>query len=376
VALYHCSITALSRADGRSAVAAAAYRASAALHDARTGLTHDYRRKQGVRHSVLVLPEDAPAWAQEREVLWNAAEAAERVNGRPARDLEFALPHELALEAQAALAEAVARHVVARYGAAVDLNLHAPPRRGDPRNGHAHLLMSTRRLGADGFGKKARALDDRRQGPEEIRHLRRMVAGLTNRFLAQANLEARVDHRSLAAQGIERTPTQHEGPRVRAMARRGVLTERAAANASLRLRHGVEAFAPLSAEAAPEAAPAQPHARSAKIRPVERHERSGGHQPTRHMAEAPQAAILGPESAIQQWRSSPIRHVWQQVVQRLRMAFNAVIPPPTTHVGDLQAMRGMTAPLWQGGLPPPVASPRGDGGGRRIDASPSGPGPP
>jgi hypothetical protein len=236
--------------------------------------------------------------------------------------------------------------------------------------------MSTRRLGADGFGKKARALDDRRQGPEEIRHLRRMVAGLTNRFLAQANLEARVDHRSLAAQGIERTPTQHEGPRVRAMARRGVLTERAAANASLRLRHGVEAFAPLSAEAAPEAAPAQPHARSAKIRPVERHERSGGHQPTRHMAEAPQAAILGPESAIQQWRSSPIRHVWQQVVQRLRMAFNAVIPPPTTHGGDLQAMRGMTAPLWQEGLPPPVASPRGDGGDRRIDVSPSGPGPP
>lgn len=374
MALYHCSITAVSRAEGRSAVAAAAYRASAVLHDARTGLTHDYRRKQGVLHSVLVLPEDAPAWAQEREALWNAAEAAERVNGRPARDLEFALPHELGLAAQAALAEAVARHVVERYGTAVDLNLHAPSRRGDPRNGHAHLLMSTRRLGAGGFGKKARELDDRRQGPEEIRHLRRMVAGLTNRFLAQAGLEARVDHRSLAAQGIERTPTQHEGPRVRAMARRGVLTERAAANASLRLRNGRTAFMP--PPPVPVAAPAQHHARSAKIRPVERHERSGGHQPTRHMAEAPQATILGPESAIQQWRSSPIRHVWQQVVQRLRMAFNAVIPPPTTHVGDLQAMRGMTAPLWQGGLPPPVASPRGDGGDRRIDVSPSGPGPP
>lgn len=303
MALYHCSITPVSRGEGRSAVAAAAYRACTVLRDERTGITHDFRRKRGHLHAALILPGDAPAWAHERAALWNGAEAAERVNGCPARDIEFALPHELSRDAQDALAEAVARQVSARYGTAIDLNVHAPPRRGDARNVHAHLLMSTRRLGPEGFGAKTRELDDRRRGPEEIRCIRRMVAGLTNRFLAEAGLETRVDERSLAERGIARTPTVHEGPRVRAMSRRDIPTDRAAENASIRLWNGAQAFAPsveddqAVPEAAPEPAPALEEARSGEIRPAEGLPVSGGCDRTADFPQAIQEAATPPEPA-------------------------------------------------------------------------------
>ena len=77
MAIYHCSIKTVSRSGGRSAVAAAAYRAGEKLKDERCGLLCDYSRKQGVEHSEIVAPENAPAWATDREALWNAAEAAE-----------------------------------------------------------------------------------------------------------------------------------------------------------------------------------------------------------------------------------------------------------------------------------------------------------
>src|SRR3546814_3673481 len=72
---------------GRSATAAAAYRAGVEITDERTGLVHDYTRKQGVEHSELMLPTDAPEWAADRERLWNAAELAEtRKNATVARE--------------------------------------------------------------------------------------------------------------------------------------------------------------------------------------------------------------------------------------------------------------------------------------------------
>ena len=78
MAIYHLSAKLLSRSAGRSAVAAAAYRAGARLRDARAGRVHDYRRKRGVVHAAVLLPAGAPeAWA-DRAVLWNAVEAGER----------------------------------------------------------------------------------------------------------------------------------------------------------------------------------------------------------------------------------------------------------------------------------------------------------
>src|SRR3546814_17097017 len=77
MASFHLAVKAIGRSAGRSATAAAAYRAGVEITDERTGLVHDYTRKQGVEHSELMLPTDAPEWAAARERLWNAAELAE-----------------------------------------------------------------------------------------------------------------------------------------------------------------------------------------------------------------------------------------------------------------------------------------------------------
>src|SRR3546814_8375522 len=142
---------------GRSATAAAAYRAGVEITDERTGLVHDYTRKQGVEHNALGVPADAPAWASDRAVLWNAAEQAETLkNSTVAREYEIALPAELSAEARRELALGLAREISERHGVAVDVEIHAPGREGDHRNHHAHLLTTTRRIGPEGLGAKDR----------------------------------------------------------------------------------------------------------------------------------------------------------------------------------------------------------------------------
>ena len=211
MAIYHLSVKTISRSAGRSATAAAAYRAGVEIMDTRTGEVHDYRRKGGVVHSELVLPKDAPEWARDRAALWNAAEVAEvRKNSTVAREFEIALPSELSGEARRSLAVDFAREIVGRHGCAVDVAIHEPGREGDSRNHHAHLLLTTRRLGAAGFTEKTRELDQRQSG--EVDYWRSRYAELQNERLMDAGLSVRVDHRSLAAQGVDREPTRHLGP--------------------------------------------------------------------------------------------------------------------------------------------------------------------
>ena len=84
MAIYHLSVKTVSRSAGRSATAAAAYRAGVKITDGRTGEIHDYTRKGGVQSATLIVPAEAAAWANDREVIWNAAEQAEkRKNRRP-----------------------------------------------------------------------------------------------------------------------------------------------------------------------------------------------------------------------------------------------------------------------------------------------------
>ena len=149
MAIFHLSVKTIGRAQGRSATAAAAYRAATRIEDERTGLLHDYSRKGGVLHREIVVPDDAPAWARDRAQLWNAAELAEtRKNSTVAREFEVALPGELQRDAQQRLACALAQEITARHKCAVDVAIHAPSRGGDNRNHHAHLLLTTRRLRA------------------------------------------------------------------------------------------------------------------------------------------------------------------------------------------------------------------------------------
>ena len=218
MALYHLSVKTVSRASGRSAVAAAAYRSGALLTNERDGMTHDYTARGGVEETFIVAP-DAADWAQDRAVLWNAAEAAEnRKNSVVAREWEVALPDELSVEARRELAAGFAGELVDRYGVVADVAIHGPHAMGDARNHHAHILTTTREAGSDGLGAKTRSLDVSTSG--EIEAMRERWAERVNDALELAQVDERVDHRSYARQGVEIEPTGHVGVHATGMERR------------------------------------------------------------------------------------------------------------------------------------------------------------
>jgi hypothetical protein len=106
-----------------------------------------------------------------------------------------------------------------------DVAIHAPGKNSDPRNFHAHILLTMREIGPDGFGKKVREWNSR----EQLEHWREQWEKIQNRYLERHGHAARVDRRTLEAQGIDREPTTHRGPHVDAMQRKGIDTERGAA---------------------------------------------------------------------------------------------------------------------------------------------------
>jgi ATP-dependent exoDNAse (exonuclease V) alpha subunit len=268
VAAYHFHISSVGRSAGRRATAAAAYRAGERLRDERSGRLYNYSQRRDVLHTEIFLPSQlagaANAWAEKREQLWNMAERTEKQsNSRVAREYEVSLPHELTTAAQVALARALSRELAERYKVAVDLAVHLPRPGSDPRNFHAHLLTTTREVTPKGLGAKT-GLDmngserRRRELPnvrEEFRTLRERWALLTNEALREANVEARVDHRSLAERGIDREPKPHFPVASLKMEQRGVrseVAERIRERYRLRVAARVERAA--QAAAAPEAA--------------------------------------------------------------------------------------------------------------------------
>lgn len=238
MAIYHFQISSIGRSAGRRATAAAAYRAGERLRDERSGRQYNHLHRKDVAHTEIFLPSHlagaADAWAGSRERLWNAAERAEKQsNSRVAREYQVALPHELSTAQQLALARALSRELAERYKVAVDLAIHLPRPDGDPRNFHAHLLTTTREVTPQGLGAKTgldmQARERRRRelpsSRQEIFALRERWATLTNEALRAANLEARVDHRSLAARGIDREPRPYIPTASLRMERRGVRSE-------------------------------------------------------------------------------------------------------------------------------------------------------
>jgi len=205
-----------------TATGAAAYRAGERLRDERTGELYNYSRRRDVLYKEIVLPSgvagSAPAWSLDRGQLWNAAERAEtRRDSRVAREFLLSIPHELTRDQQIALTGALSRDIAERYGVVVDTALHAPRAGGDPRNFHAHLLATTRAITAAGFGGKVGldlGITQRHErglvnSIEEFRALRARTAELVNEALQTAHVLVRVDHRTLAAQGISRDPQAH-----------------------------------------------------------------------------------------------------------------------------------------------------------------------
>ena len=223
MATYFLAVSSISRADGRSSTAAAAYRAGERVEDTRTGEVHDYTRRRGVEHSEIVTPSgvDAP-WARDRAQLWNAAEHAERrKDAKVAREVTLALPHELPPSERVAVAREFAQSIADRHQVAVDLAIHAPDRRGDQRNHHAHFLMTTRRLETDRLGAKTRELDFFKTAGPHVEHWRGEWAAIANRALERAHVSATVDHRSYERQGVDREPEPKQGPVATMIQRRG-----------------------------------------------------------------------------------------------------------------------------------------------------------
>ena len=240
VSIFHLSVKPISRANGRSATAAAAYRAGAEIRDERTGEVHDYTRKGDIEHSEILVPPGAPAWAEDRSALWNAAEAAEnRKDARVARDYEVAIPKELTRAQGIALVRDFSQSLADRYGVAVDFNVHRDQLKnwdGSEKGYqayHAHILTSTRKLGRDGFGAKAdpELSDTKRKslgldtGASEVGKVRERWEIAANRHLEQASQSQRIDRRSLEAQGIDREPTVHLGPIATDLERRGIRSD-------------------------------------------------------------------------------------------------------------------------------------------------------
>ena len=231
MAIYHFSTQVIGRSAGRSSVAAAAYRAGQRLLDRRTGLVHDYDRKWGAE-SWIEAPEGAPAWAREREELWNQVEAGERRrDAQLCREIDVALPLELSEGRQRELLRGFVREQFVGRGMVADVALH----RNDPGNPHAHVMLTMRRIGSEGegFGEKERGWNDRAL----LGRWREEWARQANRELEREGSHERIDHRSHAARGIDREPTEHEGPNVREMEARGIFTERGAYNRGVLARN-------------------------------------------------------------------------------------------------------------------------------------------
>ena len=246
---YHCSVKSVGRGNGASIIAKAAYRSGERLFDETTQEWKDYtRREHSVREVFMELPEGARP--QTREQLWNAAEQAEpRANGRLATELELGLPHELSDAQRRELLSGFVRKIVEKHGVAADVAIHSAD---DDRNVHAHVLLSHRELGADGFGEIAntRTITRKRNGqqvqekvagiaatPADIRAIRQDWERDVNRAYERAGLDIRVDHRSHKDRGIEDEPTKHLGPNAAGMERNGKASDRGDVNRDIEQRN-------------------------------------------------------------------------------------------------------------------------------------------
>ena len=223
MAIFHLTVNVVSRGKGQSAIAKAAYNSRSKLEDQRTGEMKDHSRRSGLVFSGIFAPKDAPAWASDRQQLWNAVERREDESNRAAtaqlaREIEIALPHELTDQQREWLVKDFVREQITRKGMLADVNIHQPAGEGDNRNHHAHILITMREIGPEGFGPKVRAWNK----AEQVEQWREQWERMANKQLERHGHDARIDRRTLEAQGIEREPTTHRGPHVDAIERRGV----------------------------------------------------------------------------------------------------------------------------------------------------------
>ena len=224
MAIYHFSAKVISRANGSSAVASAAYRSASELHDARLGRSHDFSNKGGVIHSEVLLPKGAPERLSDRTTLWNEVEAGEkRKDAQLAREVEFSIPREMNEKQGISLACDFVEKEFVKRGMVADLNVHWDKAKDGSPKPHAHVMLAMREVGPDGFGQKVRDWNS----TELLKGWREAWGCHVNERMAELGLEGRIDHRSYADQGIALEPQHKIGPAGMRRLDRGEDAERA-----------------------------------------------------------------------------------------------------------------------------------------------------
>ena len=248
MAIVHIATKAISRKAGQSAVASAAYRAGVILKDERYDKNHDYSKKSGVMSADIILPtalKDKSLMVS-REEIWNKAEHVEgRTDSRVAREWLINLPHELDEAKRKLLAHEFAQALADKYNIIADCAIHSPSQKevargADPRNYHAHILVTTReaKMGADGtlfFDKQLkipfewsnhkRKTEGLQSSIEEIKDIRQLWVDMANKALVGLDL-IELDARSFKAQGLDRLPTVKMGVDATNMERKGINTDK------------------------------------------------------------------------------------------------------------------------------------------------------
>ncbi|CAH0357135.1 ATP-dependent RecD-like DNA helicase [Sphingobium sp. CECT 9361] len=223
MAIYHFSAKVVSRANGSSAVASAAYRSASELHDDRLNRDHDFSNKAGVIHSEVMLPEGAPERLNDRTTLWNEVEAGEkRKDAQLAREVEFSIPREMNEKQGVALAQDFVKKQFVDRGMVADLNVHWDRAKDGSPKPHAHVMLAMRGVGPEGFGKKNRDWNS----TELLKDWREAWSAHVNERMAELGLEARIDHRSYADQGVELEPQHKIGPAASRRPEQGLEAER------------------------------------------------------------------------------------------------------------------------------------------------------
>ena len=222
MAIYHLHVKVIGRKSGSSALASAAYRSGSRLRDERLGRSHDFSGKRGVVHSEVLLPENAPEAWRDRERLWNDVEAFEiRKDAQLAREVEFAIPREMTQSQGIDLARDFVQAEFVDRGMIADLNVHWDMAEDGMFKPHAHVMLTMRAVDENGFGQKAR--DWNRTGMLE--RWRERWAELANERLVELDIDARIDHRRLEAQGIALEPQSQIGAPAKRMEDRGIKGE-------------------------------------------------------------------------------------------------------------------------------------------------------
>ncbi len=219
MAIYHLHVKVIGRKSGSSAVASAAYRSASRLRDERLDRSHDFSAKRGVVHSEVMLPENAPEAWRDRERLWNDVEAFEvRKDAQLAREVEFALPREMTQAQGVELARDFVRGEFVDRGMIADLNVHWDMAEDGIAKPHAHVMLTMRAVDENGFGQKVRDWNR----TEMVARWRERWAELANERLAELDIDARIDHRSLEAQGIALEPQSQVGAPAKRIENRGI----------------------------------------------------------------------------------------------------------------------------------------------------------